>query len=139
MVPGPGAGRLTALRQRRCSGQPQRNLGAGQGIHQLSTASAEAGLQQRHGGEVAEKHDAFATPHQRAVRHERMRKRLVIHMKAAFKKIKPRQSHATSWLWQPTWKPCHWQRSPPTFNQSPLEQLRSGGGISLGQEGVARY
>jgi hypothetical protein len=44
---------------------------------------------QRHGAKITKKHDAPATPHQRAVRHERTRKRPVIQMKAAFKRIKP--------------------------------------------------
>jgi hypothetical protein len=43
----------------------------------------------RHGAKVTKKHDAPATPHQRAVRHEVMRKRPVIAMNAAFKRIKP--------------------------------------------------
>ncbi|MGW6175423.1 DDE-type integrase/transposase/recombinase [Arthrobacter sp. NPDC055138] len=44
---------------------------------------------QRKGAKVIKKHDAPATPHQRAARHETMRKRPVIHMNAAFKRIKP--------------------------------------------------
>ena len=43
----------------------------------------------RHGAKVSKKHDAPATPHQRAIRHERMRKRPIIRMNAAFKQIKP--------------------------------------------------
>lgn len=43
----------------------------------------------RHGAKVTKKHDAPATPHQRAVRHEATRKRPVIAMNAAFKRIKP--------------------------------------------------
>ncbi|WP_234751493.1 integrase catalytic domain-containing protein [Arthrobacter ramosus] len=43
----------------------------------------------RHGAKVTKKHDAPATPHQRAIRHERMHKRPVIQMTAAFKRIKP--------------------------------------------------
>ncbi|SDP85121.1 hypothetical protein SAMN04487914_16310 [Arthrobacter sp. ok909] len=43
----------------------------------------------RHGAKVTKKHDAPATPHQRAVRHQAMRKRPVIAMNAAFKRIKP--------------------------------------------------
>ena len=44
---------------------------------------------QRHGAKVTKRHDTPATPHQRAIRHERMRKHPVIQMNAAFKKIKP--------------------------------------------------
>jgi len=44
---------------------------------------------QRHGATVTKKHDAPATPHQRAIRHEKMRKRPAIRMNAAFKRIKP--------------------------------------------------
>jgi hypothetical protein len=44
---------------------------------------------QRHGAKVTKKHDAPATPHHRALRHERMRKRPIIRMNAAFKQIKP--------------------------------------------------
>ncbi|WP_457967407.1 transposase family protein [Arthrobacter sp. D1-29] len=44
---------------------------------------------QRHGAKVTKKHDAPATPHQRAIRHEKMRKRPIIRMNAAFKQIKP--------------------------------------------------
>jgi hypothetical protein len=43
----------------------------------------------RHGAKVIKKHDAPATPHQRAVRHGKMRKRPIIQMNAAFKRIKP--------------------------------------------------
>lgn len=43
----------------------------------------------RHGAKVIKKHDTPATPHQRAVRHEKMRKRPIIQMNAAFKRIKP--------------------------------------------------
>lgn len=44
---------------------------------------------QRHGAKVTKKHDAPATPDQRAIRHPRMRKNPVIRMNAAFKRIKP--------------------------------------------------
>ncbi|UUL75454.1 transposase family protein [Pseudarthrobacter sp. Fe7] len=44
---------------------------------------------QRYGAKVSKKHDTPATPHQRAIRHPRMRKSLVIRMNAAFKRIKP--------------------------------------------------
>ncbi|GAC1478363.1 MAG: DDE-type integrase/transposase/recombinase [Pseudarthrobacter sp.] len=43
----------------------------------------------RHGAKVIKKHDAPATPHQRALRHAKMRKRPIIQMNAAFKRIKP--------------------------------------------------
>ncbi|SMY05228.1 Integrase core domain-containing protein [Brevibacterium sp. 239c] len=43
----------------------------------------------RHGAKVSKKHDRPATPHQRAIRHEKMRKRPIISMNAAFKRIKP--------------------------------------------------
>ncbi|MDN5833919.1 MAG: hypothetical protein L0H46_08495, partial [Brevibacterium sp.] len=43
----------------------------------------------RRGAKVSKKHDAAATPHQRAIRHEKMRKRPIIGMNAAFKRIKP--------------------------------------------------
>ncbi|MDP9999779.1 MULTISPECIES: hypothetical protein [Pseudarthrobacter] len=38
---------------------------------------------------MTKKPDAPATPHQRAIRHEKMRKRPIIQMNAAFKQIKP--------------------------------------------------
>ncbi|RAX45248.1 hypothetical protein DQ354_10865 [Arthrobacter sp. AQ5-06] len=44
---------------------------------------------QRHRANVTKKHDAPAVPHQRAIRQDRMHKRPVIQMNAAFKKIKP--------------------------------------------------
>jgi hypothetical protein len=44
---------------------------------------------ERHGAKVTKKHDAPATPHQRAIRHEAIRKRPAIQMNAVFKKIKP--------------------------------------------------
>jgi hypothetical protein len=43
----------------------------------------------RHGAKVTKKHDAPATPHQRAIRHRDMRKRPVIRMNAAVKQITP--------------------------------------------------
>jgi hypothetical protein len=43
----------------------------------------------RKGAKVIKKHDTAATPHQRAVRHEKMRKHPIIQMNAAFKGIKP--------------------------------------------------
>jgi hypothetical protein len=44
---------------------------------------------QRHGAKVTKQHDAPATPHQRAIRHERMPQRSIIQMNAAFKQIRP--------------------------------------------------
>lgn len=44
---------------------------------------------ERHGAKITKKHDAPATPHQRAIRHARMHKRPAIQMNAAFKRIKP--------------------------------------------------
>lgn len=43
----------------------------------------------RHGAKVTKKHDAPATPHQRAIAHPNMRKRPIISMNAEFKRIKP--------------------------------------------------
>jgi len=43
----------------------------------------------RHGAKVSKKHDQPKTPHQRAITHETMRKRPIITMNAAFKRIKP--------------------------------------------------
>ncbi|MGO3523808.1 MAG: integrase catalytic domain-containing protein [Brevibacterium aurantiacum] len=43
----------------------------------------------RRGAKVSKKHDAPTTPHQRAIRHEKTRKRPIITMNAAFKRIKP--------------------------------------------------
>jgi transposase InsO family protein len=43
----------------------------------------------RHGAKVSKKHDQPKTPHQRAIGHETMRKRPIITMNAAFKRIKP--------------------------------------------------
>lgn len=44
---------------------------------------------QRHGAKVTKKHDQPATPHQRAIAHPTTRKRPIITMNAAFKRIKP--------------------------------------------------
>lgn len=44
---------------------------------------------QRHGAKVTKKHDKPATPHQRAIADPNMRKRPIITMNAAFKRIKP--------------------------------------------------
>jgi hypothetical protein len=44
---------------------------------------------QRHGAKVTKKHDAPATPHQRAIRHEKTQKRQIIRMNAAFNRIRP--------------------------------------------------
>ncbi|MDQ5862768.1 MAG: integrase, partial [Actinomycetota bacterium] len=44
---------------------------------------------QRHGAKVTKKHDAPATPHKRAIQHEKVHKRPIIRMNAAFKQIKP--------------------------------------------------
>lgn len=43
----------------------------------------------RVGAKVSKKHDRPQTPHQRAIKHEGMRKRPIIGMNAAFKRIKP--------------------------------------------------
>lgn len=43
----------------------------------------------RHGAKVSKKHDRPKTPHQRAIAHENMRKRPIITMNAAFKRVKP--------------------------------------------------
>lgn len=43
----------------------------------------------RVGAKVSKKHDQPKTPHQRAITHENMRKRPIISMNAAFKRIKP--------------------------------------------------
>ena len=43
----------------------------------------------RHGAKVIKKYDTAATPHQRAIRHETLRKQPVIRMNAEFKRIKP--------------------------------------------------
>lgn len=44
---------------------------------------------QRYGAKVIKHYDIPATPHQRAIKHPKMRKRPVITMNAAFKRIKP--------------------------------------------------
>lgn len=44
---------------------------------------------QRHGAKVTKKHDNPKTPHQRAIAHPAMRKRPIITMNAAIKRIKP--------------------------------------------------
>jgi len=44
---------------------------------------------QRHGAKVTKKHDKPTTPHQRAIAHPAMRKRPIITMNAAIKRIKP--------------------------------------------------
>ena len=46
-------------------------------------------FKQRHGAKVTKRHDKATTPHQRAIAHENMRKRPIITMNAAFKRIKP--------------------------------------------------
>jgi hypothetical protein len=43
----------------------------------------------RHGAKVSKKHDTAATPHQRALRHPKTRKRPINTMTAEFKRIKP--------------------------------------------------
>ncbi|TGD10436.1 DDE-type integrase/transposase/recombinase [Brevibacterium sp. S111] len=43
----------------------------------------------RHGAKVSKKHDRPKTPHQRAIAQENMRKRPIITMNAAFKRVKP--------------------------------------------------
>ena len=46
-------------------------------------------FKQRHGAKVIKKYDTAATPHQRAIRHETIRKQPVIRMNAEFKRVKP--------------------------------------------------
>ena len=46
-------------------------------------------FKQRNGAKVTKRHDTATTPHQRAIAHEHMRKRPIITMNAAFKRIKP--------------------------------------------------
>jgi len=46
-------------------------------------------FKQRNGAKVTKRHDTATTPHQRAIAHESMRKRPIITMNAAFKRIKP--------------------------------------------------
>lgn len=46
-------------------------------------------FKQRNGAKVTKRHDTATTPHQRAVTHQDMRKRPIITMNAAFKRIKP--------------------------------------------------
>ena len=46
-------------------------------------------FKQRNGAKVTKRHDTATTPHQRAVTHEGMRKRPIITMNAAFKRLKP--------------------------------------------------
>lgn len=46
-------------------------------------------FKQRNGAKVTKRHDQATTPHQRAITHEDMRRRPVITMNAAFKRIKP--------------------------------------------------
>lgn len=46
-------------------------------------------FKQRNGAKVTKRHDTATTPHQRAVAHPDMRKRPVITMNAAFKRLKP--------------------------------------------------
>lgn len=46
---------------------------------------------ERHGAKVTKKHNAPATPHQRAIRHEAIRKRPAIQMNAAFKRDQTRR------------------------------------------------
>lgn len=46
-------------------------------------------FKQRNGAKVTKRHDTATTPHQRAIAHTGMRKRSIITMNAAFKRIKP--------------------------------------------------
>jgi hypothetical protein len=46
-------------------------------------------FKQRHGTKVIKKHDIATTPHQRALRHQTVRKRATIGMNTEFKRIKP--------------------------------------------------
>ena len=46
-------------------------------------------FKQRNGAKVTKRHDRATTPHQRAITHDAMRKRPIITMNAAFKRIKP--------------------------------------------------
>ena len=46
-------------------------------------------FKQRNGAKVTKRHDTATTPHQRAIAHEGMRKRPIITMNAAFKRIQP--------------------------------------------------
>ena len=46
-------------------------------------------FKQRNGAKVTKRHDTATTPHQRAIAHTDMRKRPIITMNAAFKRIKP--------------------------------------------------
>ena len=46
-------------------------------------------FRQRQGAKVTKRHDTATTPHQRAIADENMRKRPIITMNAAFKRIKP--------------------------------------------------
>ncbi len=46
-------------------------------------------FKQRNGAKVTKKHDTATAPHQRAIAHENVRKRPIITMNAAFKRIKP--------------------------------------------------
>ena len=46
-------------------------------------------FKQRNGAKVTKRHDTATTPHQRAVGHKDMRKRPVITMNAAFRRIQP--------------------------------------------------
>ncbi|MGB8381620.1 MAG: transposase family protein [Dermatophilaceae bacterium] len=46
-------------------------------------------FKQRNGAKVTKRHDVATTPHQRAIRHKDVRKRPIITMNAAFKRIKP--------------------------------------------------
>src|SRR5690625_1866611 len=46
-------------------------------------------FKQRNGAKVTKRHDTATTPHRRAVAHQSMRKRPIITMNAAFKRLKP--------------------------------------------------
>jgi hypothetical protein len=46
-------------------------------------------FKQRNGAKVTKRYDTAATPHQRALGREDMRKRPIIHINAQFKRIKP--------------------------------------------------
>jgi transposase InsO family protein len=46
-------------------------------------------FKQRNGAKVTKRHDTATTPHQRAIGHQDMRKRPIITMNAAFKRLKP--------------------------------------------------
>ena len=74
-------------------------------------------FKQRNGARVTKSDDTAATPHQRAIGDENMRKRPVIRMNAEFKRIKPAALSRQILALTSQLEPSPWQRNPPPANR----------------------